>query len=236
MLTWTSPAWVARAPDGRQTADLVSLSQMSRAFRHGVLPPDVEVAVVGEGHWENIRLVLARHASLAPPGVADARDSVPQLELTLTVQRDAIGRPESGRTIAAARPQPPTVPPPPRPAPEFLRRWGATPSLREVFDASLETPLPARLASLLYGAALVVAALAWLAAIIVGVASLFTRLNDANEPRLVVLAFLVGLAWVIGGVVVAAVVVVVGRAAAGVLLVAQRVDEKLREESESSGR
>ena len=244
-LTWTALVWVARAPDGRQTADLVSLSQMSQAFRHGVLPPDVEVAIVGEWQWENIRLALARHATLAPPAGTDIRgtesESLPRLELTLTMQKDALGRSNppsgeranSGRSIPIARTQAATVPPAPLgAAPEFLRRWGATPSLREVLDPSLETPLTARLASLVYGAALVLAALSWLAAIIIGVASLFSRLNEANEPRLVVLALLVGIGWVLGGVVVAGVVVIMGRAAAGIMLVAQRVDEKLREDGE----
>lgn len=243
MLTWTSLAWVARAPDGRQTADLVSLSQMSQAFRHGALPPDVEAAMVGEWAWENIRLVLARYSSLAPPGTADTRgtDGEPELELTLTVQRDAVGRvtslsgvrPDSGRTFAAARPHglPVTMPPPPRPGQELPRRWPATPSLRDVLDWSLEPPLPARLASLLYVLALLVAGVLAVAAIIAGIYSLFERLNDATEGRMVVLALLVGLGWVLGGGLVAAVVVVLGRAAAGLVLVANRLDEKARDET-----
>jgi hypothetical protein len=218
-LTWRSPAWVARSPDGRQTADLVSLSQMSRAFRFGMLPPDVEVAIVGEWQWENIRLVLARYASLAPPGGTE-REGLPELELTLTVQKDA---------IAHRTPMQPTLPPAPRFASEFPRRWRAS-SLREVFDIPLETPLPPRLATLVYGAALVVAAVTWLTAIIAGIASLFSRLNDASDARTVTLAVLVGVGWVLGGVLLAAVIVIAGRAAAGVVLVAQRVDEKLSDE------
>jgi hypothetical protein len=245
-LTWTSPAWVARDHDGRQTADLISLSQMSRAFRRGMLPPDVEVALAGEWNWENIRLVLARYASLAPPSAADVRgtdratDSLPELELTLTVQKDSIGRaipaPERADSRSNIRVPPaapvPTVPPAPRVPPEFPRRWSATPSLREVLDPSLEPPFPPRLASILYGTALVLAAAAALAAVVIGIASLFARLNEASDPRMVVLALLVGIGWLLGGGLAAAVIVVVGRAAAGVVLVAQRIDERLREEQE----
>jgi hypothetical protein len=230
-LSWTSLAWVARAPDGRQTSDLVSLSQVSRAFRRGELPPDVEVAIAGEWHWENIRLALARHASLAPPDAADDRgtdrrpDSLPDLELTLTVQRDSIGR--SAAPVARS-----TVPPGPRTVSELARRWPATPSLRQVFDSSFATPLPAPLASLVYAAALAVAAAVLLVAIIAGLTTLFTRMNEASEPRTETLAVLVGLGWVLGGLLVAAVVVILGRAAAGMVLVGQRVDERLQEERE----
>jgi hypothetical protein len=239
-LSWTSLVWVARAPDGRQTSDLVSLSQMSRAFRRGELPPDVEVAIAGEWHWENIRLALARHASLAPPGAADDRgtdrgpDSLPDLELTLTVQRDSIGRAraESGTRIPAAPAAPSTMPPGPRTVAEFPRRWPATPSLREVFDSSFATPLPARLASLVYAAALAVAAAVVLVAIIAGLTALFARMTEAHEPRMETLAVLVGLGWMLGGLLVAAVVVILGRAAAGMVLVGQRVDEMLQEERE----
>jgi hypothetical protein len=245
-LSWTSLVWVARAPDGRQTSELVSLSQMSRAFRRGELPPDVEVAIAGEWHWENIRLALARHASLAPPGAADERgtdrgpDSLPDLELTLTVQRDSIGRSaahagahaESGTRIPAAPAAPSTMPPGPQTVAEFPRRWPATPSLREVFDSSFATPLPARLASLVYAAALAVAAAVVLVAIIAGLTALFARMNEASEPRMETLAVLVGLGWVLGGLLVAAVVVILGRAAAGMVLVGQRVDERLQEERE----
>jgi hypothetical protein len=138
-MTWTSRVWFARSGNGRQTREPSSLSQMSRAFRQGVLGPDVEVAVEGEWVWENVRLVLARYASLAPPNAHDLRDSgrtsdgFPELELTLTGQID---QPPSGHQrsedetmpapgppvvapVAGPLPQhtplpPPALPPPPR--------------------------------------------------------------------------------------------------------------------------
>jgi hypothetical protein len=242
ILNWTSAIWVARAPDGRQTADLVSLSQMSRAFLQGTLEPDVEAAIVGEWAWENIRIVLARYASLAPTELTDVRNAgdpfggAPEFELTLTMQRDLVGRsyPAHGALPPPTPPpMPASMPPPPPPRPmvasHFPPNWIAAPSLGEVFHPSLATPLPARLASLLYGVALFVAALVALVSIIAAFASLFSRLNDATEPRLVVLGLLVALAWLLGGGTVAAVVLLLGRAAAGVVLVASRIDEKLRD-------
>ena len=47
-LTWAARVWVARSPDGRSTAQPVSLSQLARAFAKGLLPPEVEVAIDGE--------------------------------------------------------------------------------------------------------------------------------------------------------------------------------------------
>ena len=45
VMTWTSRVWFARNAMGGQTREPSSLSQMSRAFRQGVLSPDVEVGI-----------------------------------------------------------------------------------------------------------------------------------------------------------------------------------------------
>jgi hypothetical protein len=225
--TWASRVWIARSPDGRSTAQPVSLSQLARAFRRGLLPPEVEVALDGEWVWENIRIVLARHAELAPPHAHDSGqfpDSFPQLELTLTVQKDVMmpaipGMPGLPDVVAPPARLSPTVPP----------RASVEPAARELLDFSFATPLPARLAPLLYGAAVVVAGLTLLGAVIIGLTSMVERLGEAYEARLVVLAVLVGLVWVIGGAVVAAAIVLVGRSFAGLVLVARRIEEGLRD-------
>lgn len=127
-MTWTSRVWFARSANGRQTREPSSLSQMSRAFRQGVLSPDVEVAVDGEWVWENVRHVLARYASLAPPNAHDLRESgrasegFPELELTLTGQHDGLPQPpESSDDVTVPAPGPPVpFPAAPLPAPTPL--------------------------------------------------------------------------------------------------------------------
>jgi hypothetical protein len=230
-LTWATRVWVARSPDGRSTAQPVSLSQLARAFAKGLLPPEVEVAIDGEWIWENIRIVLARHAELAPPQAHDSghfSDSFPQLELTLTVQKDAImpnlpAIPSPAPLPAVAAPpramQTTTIPP----------SAGAAPAARELLDFSFATPLPARLAPLIYGAAVLAAALTFLGALIYGLVSMVERLGEAYEARMVVLALLAGLSWIVCGAVVAATLVLVGRAFAGMVLIARRIEEGLRD-------
>src|ERR1700677_4070048 len=95
-LMWGSRVWIARSPDGRSTAEPVSLSQLARAFARGQVPPECEVARDSDRVWENIRVVLARYADLAPPHAHESgrfSDSIPQLELTLTVQKDSLSNP-----------------------------------------------------------------------------------------------------------------------------------------------
>jgi len=230
-LTWASRVWIARSPDGRSTAQPVSLSQLARAFRRGLLPPEVEVALDGEWVWENIRIVLARHAELAPPHAHDSghySDSFPQLELTLTVQKDALM--PAMPAIPAAPPLPDVVAPAPaRMVPTVPPRASMEPAARELLDFSFSTPLPARLARLLYGAALVVASLTMLATLVFGLTTMVERLGEAYEPRMVVLALLAGLTWVVCGCVAAGTIVLVGRAFAGLVLVARRIEEGLRD-------
>jgi hypothetical protein len=121
-MTWTSRVWFARNATGAQTREPSSLSQMSRAFRQGVLSPDVEVAIDGEWAWENVRLVLARYASLAPPNAHDARESgrtsegFPELELTLTGQMDP-PPPDRNDDLTVPAPGPPVMAPVPGPLP-----------------------------------------------------------------------------------------------------------------------
>jgi len=233
-LTWASRVWIARSPDGRSTAQPVSLSQLARAFRKGLLPPEVEVALDGEWVWENIRIVLARYAELAPPQAHDSghySDGLPQLELTLTVQKDALvhGVPANAPLPAAA--PLPAVSPPPRTAmtPTVPPRAEAAPAAGELLDFSFATPLPARLAPLLYGIAVLVAGLVLVGAVIFGLVAMVERLAEAYEPRMTVLALLVGLSWIVGGAVAAGAIALVGRAFAGLILVARRIEEGLRD-------
>jgi hypothetical protein len=229
-LTWAARVWIARSPDGRSTAQPVSLSQLARAFRRGMLPPEVEVALDGGWVWENIRIVLARHAELAPPQAPDSAhysDSFPELELTLTVQKDAL---PNMPAIPAAGPLP-AISGPPRTmlTPTIPPSAGASPAARELLDFSFATPLPARLAPLIYGASVLVAGLMLLGAVIYGLVSMVERLGEAYEARMVVLALLVGLSWIVCGAVAAGTVVLVGRAFAGLVLVARRIEEGLRD-------
>jgi hypothetical protein len=230
-LTWAARVWVARSPDGRSTAQPVSLSQLARAFAKGLLPPEVEVAIDGEWIWENIRVVLARYAELAPPHAHDSghySDSFPQLELTLTVQKDALmpnlpafpaDAPLPNVTGPPRVTQTNTVPP----------SADAAPAARELLDFSFATPLPARLAPLIYGAAVLVAGLTLLGAVIYGLVTMVERLGEAYEARMVVLALLAGLSWIVCGAVAAGAIVLVGRAFAGLVLVARRIEEGLRD-------
>jgi hypothetical protein len=149
-MTWTSRVWFARNSIGGQTREPSSLSQMSRAFRQGVLSPDVEVAIDGEWVWENVRHVLARYASLAPPNAHDLRESgrmsdgFPELELTLTGQMDPPPPPgptSRSEDLTVPAPGPPVVvspvgplpprtlpPPPPLPPPAPLPSFDDRPA------------------------------------------------------------------------------------------------------------
>jgi hypothetical protein len=261
-ITWTSRVWFARNASGAQTREPSSLSQMSRAFRQGVLSPDVEVAIEGEWAWENVRLVLARYASLAPPNAHDVRESgrasegFPELELTLTGQRDGpLPAPESGDDVTVPAPGPPVVvpapfprpaplPPPPHvpPAPalpaldERARR--ALPTMPPVAPRALEpdagpqagfdVAIPERLPSLVFLSCAAAAVLVLLVGGGLGVAACSDKLAEAVDARTTLIAVLVGLVWLVGSAVVAAAIAVLGRAAAGILVVARKVDQRSR--------
>jgi hypothetical protein len=248
LMTWTSRVWFARTAEGRQTREPSSLSQMSRAFREGVLSPDVEVAIGGEWVWENVRLVLARYASLAPPNAHEQRDAgrppegFPELELTLTGQRDAPGPAEGDATVPAPAPPvqlpPPALPPPTAPPALDDRARRAAPTLPPIVlrhlaedrdgVSSLDVAIPPRLPSLVFLSCAAVAVLVLLVGGGIGIEACSDRLADAVDARTTLIAVLVGLAWLFGGAVVATAIAVLGRAAAGILLVARAVDENAR--------
>jgi hypothetical protein len=159
-MTWTSRVWFVRNALGAQTREPSSLSQMSRAFRQGVLAPDAEVAVEGEWVWENVRLVLARYASLAPPNAHDLRDGgrdaegFPELELTLTGQLDpppsgAVARsedvtvPAPGPPVPVPAPVPGPLPPPSLPPPPRFPSSPPLPSFDEHENRAVPTVPPA---------------------------------------------------------------------------------------------
>lgn len=265
VMTWTSRVWFARNASGRQTREPSSLSQMSRAFRQGVLSPDVEVAIDGEWVWENVRLVLARYASLAPPNAHDLRESgrgsegFPELELTLTGQLDSAPPPpppESSDDVTVPAPGPPVAVPqpvslpaplPPLPhlpappaAPAALeeRARRALPTLppagprslapNDAGESAFDVAIPERLPSLVFISCAAVAVLVVLVGGGVGVQACSDKLADAVDARTTLIAVLVGLAWLIGSAVLAAAIAVLGRAAAGILLVARRIDRRPR--------
>jgi hypothetical protein len=247
-MTWTSRVWFARNAAGRRTRTPSSLAQMARAFQQGVLGPDAEVAVAGDWVWENVRQALARHASLAPPAGQDARDSgsggeaFPELELTLTGQVDVpdhsddVTRPASQAPVSL----PPMPAPPASSAPtmvdERARRMSPTipsslappppPSLVE--PQAFEVAIPARLPHQVFLACSALAALALLLGVGLGIDACNERLVDAFDARTTLLAVLIGLGWVAGGVIVAAAIAVLGRAAAGVLQIAHLMERKTR--------
>jgi len=259
-MTWTSRVWFARNASGAQTREPSSLSQMSRAFRQGVLSPDVEVAIDGEWVWENVRLVLARYASLAPPNAHDARetgrasDGFPELELTLTGQMDsppAINRnedvtvPAPGPPVVVA-PSPGPLPPPPLPPPPRLPSGPPLPSFegqpsRVVStippaaprttrpsagaESAFDEAIPSRLPSFVFLSCAAVAGLVLLVGAGMGIESCSDRVADAVDARTTLIAVLVGLGWLLAGVVVAAAIVALGRAAAGILLVVRKMDD-----------
>jgi hypothetical protein len=229
----------------------VSLSQLARAFARGQVPPECEVAREGDRVWENIRAVLARHADLAPPHAHDSgrfSDSLPQLELTLTVQKDALtanapvphaapeGPPLPSFPLSAAElPSTPMSSALPRPTyarpvevPTVPPAAVAGPGEGDLFDFTFATPLPARLAPLLHGAAVLVGGLTLAGALILGITSMVERLGEADDARTVVLALLEGLAWIVGGSAIAGSIVLVGRAFAGLVITARRIEESLR--------
>ena len=154
-MTWTSRVWFARNALGGQTREPSSLSQMSRAFRQGVLSPDVEVAVEGEWVWENLRLVLARYASLAPPNAHDVRESgrvpegFPELELTLTGQMDPPPPTNRSEDVTVPAPGPPVIAPapgllpPPTPLPPPLPPPAPLPSFDDRAKRTVPTVPPA---------------------------------------------------------------------------------------------
>jgi len=260
VMTWTSRVWFARNASGAQTREPSSLSQMSRAFRQGVLSPDVEVAIDGEWVWENVRLVLARYASLAPPNAHDARetgrasDGFPELELTLTGQMDsppAINRnedvtvPAPGPPVVVA-PSPGPLPPPPLPPPPRLPSGPPLPSFegqpsRVVStippaaprttrpsagaESAFDEAIPSRLPSFVFLSCAAVAGLVLLVGAGMGIESCSDRVADAVDARTTLIAVLVGLGWLLAGVVVAAAIVALGRAAAGILLVVRKMDD-----------
>jgi hypothetical protein len=233
----------------------VSLSQLARAFARGQVPPECEVARDSDRVWENIRVVLARHADLAPPHAHETgrfSDSLPQLELTLTVQKDALTASNPHSTAPPAAPDGPPLPSfplssaelPSSPVsavpqiPAYTRpvdvstvppAAGAGPGEGDLFDFTFATPLPARLAPLLHGAAVLVGGLTLAGALILGITTMVERLGEADDARTVVLGLLEGLAWIVGGGAVAGSVVVVGRAFAGLVITARRIEEALRE-------
>ncbi|HEX8795882.1 MAG TPA: hypothetical protein VF765_33265 [Polyangiaceae bacterium] len=263
-MTWTSRIWFARNGKGGQTREPSSLSQMSRAFRQGVLAPDVEVAIDGVWVWENVRLVLARYASLAPPNAHDLRESgrasegFPELELTLTGQHDGMPLPPESSddvTVPAPGPPVPVVPPmaaplpaprpplphlPPPPAVPALdeRARRAAPTIPPVgprsfapndgVESAFDVAIPERLPNYVFLACVAVAVLALLVGGGIGVQACSERLADAVDARTTLIAVLVGLAWLLGSTVVAAAIAVLGRAAAGILLVARKIDERPR--------
>lgn len=251
-MTWTSPVWFARNPEGRQTREPSSLSQMARAFRQGALSPDVEVAIGGEWVWENVRLVLARYASLAPPSAHDQRETgrgsegFPELELTLTAphagappdEGDDVTVPAPGPPVPLPGPAPASLPPPPA-MPAFddrARRIAPTmpptlarPSVEPAgAEATFDVAIPPGLPNLVFYACAALAVLVLLVGGGFGVQACSDRLIDAVDARTTLIAVLVGLAWLLGGAVVAAAIAVLGRAAAGVLLVARKLEERTR--------
>ncbi len=248
-LTWGARVWLARSPDGRSTAEPVSLSQLARAFARGQVPPECEVAREGDPAWENIRAVLARYAELAPPHSHDSgrfSDSIPQLELTLTVQKDSLtgsapvpqlapdasplpSFPLSSAELPASMGSPP-LPTFGRPVevPTFPPAAPATAAEGDLFDFTFATPLPARLAPLIHGAGVLVGGLTLAAALILGITSMVEQLGQADDARTVVLALLEGLAFIVGGVAVAGSILVLGRALAGLVVTARRIEEALR--------
>ncbi len=257
-MTWTSRVWFARSANGRQTREPSSLSQMSRAFRQGVLSPDVEVAIDGEWVWENMRLVLARYASLAPPNAHDVRDNgrasegFPELELTLTGQHDGGPLPpESSDDVTVPAPGPPVaapLPPPTPPLPQFpsapplpsfeerARRTAPTmpPTQPRSFaptdrpEPAFDVAIPPRLPNFVFLSCAGVAVLVLLVGGGIGVQACADKLADAVDVRTTLIAVLVGLSWLIGSAVVATAIAVFGRAAAGILLVARKIDERPR--------
>lgn len=256
-MTWTSRVWFARSAGGRQTREPSSLSQVSRAFRQGVLSPDVEVAIDGEWVWENVRLVLARYAALAPPNAHDVRDNgrdfegFPELELTLTGQHDGGPPPESSDDVTVPAPGPPVAVPlraPTPPLPQFpsapplpsfderARRAAPTmpPTQPRSFppddrpEPAFEVAIPPRLPNLVFLSFAGVAVLVLLVGGGIGVQACADKLADAVDARTTLIAVLVGLSWLIGGAVVATAIAVFGRAVAGVLLVARKIDQKPR--------
>lgn len=263
-MTWTSRVWFARST-GRQTREPSSLSQMSRAFRQGVLAPDVEVAIDGEWVWENVRLVLARYASLAPTNAHDLRESgrasegFPELELTLTGQLDgAHSPPESSDDVTVPTPGPPVpapvplaaprpapLPPPPHlPSPPAVpafeeRARRAAPTMPPVgprsfapdegrAEPAFDVAIPARLPSLVFLSFAAVAIVVFLVGAGLGVQACSDKLADAVDARTTLIAVLVGLAWLLGSAVVAAAIALLGRAAAGILVVVRKLDERPR--------
>jgi len=200
--------------------------------------------------WENIRTVLARHADLAPPQTHDSgrySDSIPQLELTLTVQKDSLtgsvplpqgvpdGSPLPSFPLSSAELPPsmasPALPTFGRPVevPTFPPAAPTTSAEGDLFDFTFATPLPARLAPMIHGAAVLVGGLTLAAALILGITSMVEQLGQADDARTVVLALLEGLAWIVGGVAVAGSILVLGRAFAGLVVTARRIEEALRD-------
>jgi hypothetical protein len=263
-MTWTAHVWFARNASGGQTREPSSLSQMSRAFRQGVLSPDVEVAIEGEWVWENLRLVLARYASLAPPNAHDVRESgrvppegFPELELTLTGE---VGPPSATHrsedvTVPAPGPPvvvaptpaplpPPALPPPPRlpsapPLPSFEghpSRHASTmpPAAHRTTppsnapESAFDEAIPPRLPSLVFLSCAGVAGLVLLIGMGEGIQSCNDRVADAVDARTTLIAVLVGLGWLLGGGVLAIAIALFGRAAAGVLLVARKMEDETR--------
>ncbi len=189
---------------------------------------------------------------LAPPQAHDSgrfSDSVPQLELTLTVQKDTLTASSSPGQSAQEDPPLPSFPlssaelpsgsgSPPPAAPMYVRPVeiptvppGAPlgPVEADLFDFTFGTPLPARLAPLIHGAGLVVGGLTLVGALIVGITTMVEQLGQADDARTVVLALLEGLAWIVGGGAVAGSIVVGARAFAGLVITARRVEEALRD-------
>ena len=264
VMTWTSRVWFARNASGGQTREPSSLSQMSRAFRQGVLSPDVEVAIDGEWVWENVRLVLARYASLAPPNAHDARETgrssegFPELELTLTGQMDPPSATNRNEDLTVPAPGPPVVvapspgplPPPALPPPPRLPSSPPLPSFEgqpsrvvstvppaaprtmrpsEGAGSPFEEAIPPRLPHLVFLSCAAVAGLVLLVGAGMGIESCSDRVADAVDARTTLIAVLVGLGWLLAGVVVAAAIATLGRAAAGILLVARKMDDDTRD-------
>jgi len=232
----------------------VSLSQLARAFARGQVPPECEVARDSDRVWENIRVVLARYADLAPPHAHESgrfSDSIPQLELTLTVQKDSLttsaghsipppaasdGPPLPSFPLSSAElPSPasavPQIPSYTRPVevPTVPPAAGAGPGEGDLFDFTFAIPLPARLAPLIHGAAVLVGGLTLAGGLILGITTMVERMGEADDARTLVLGLLEGLAWIVGGGAVAGTIVVVGRAFAGLVITARRIEETLRE-------
>jgi hypothetical protein len=206
-MTWAARVWQARSLDGRETTGAVSLSQISRAFQKGVLGPDVEVSRVGTESWENVRLVLARYASLAPDvGRRGDSDASAAPELTLTVQRDVPPRPPAPSRTELD--QPAAAPPPVQ----------AVPLVTHLLDFSFAAPIMPRIARHLFLVVVGAAALCVVAGIGAGVFSLVTRLGSEAESGSAGLGLLLLFAWAIGGAAAGAATLVLGRVAIEALL------------------